>query len=359
MTENTAAEAVGAVEAADPEVRVYVRETTGVVELNRPRALNSLNPEMIAELSQALEEWRTDEEITQILVFSNSERGFCAGGDVRFARDRILAGEESAVDTFFRDEYAMNQLIAEYPKPYVALIDGVVMGGGLGISLHGSHRVITEKAFAAMPEMAIGYFTDVGVAYAAQRMVGELGRPSPALAAFIGLSGYRLSPADMIWSGLATHVIASKSLQDFMDAMIARGIEAALKENEVAVAGQSDLAAFIGEIEEVFGQPGWAGIQQALDEQANDEFGELIRELLAGANPTSLVATAELFTACRSADSLGQALAREVVLGEALRREPNFLEGVRAVLVDKDRNASFTPATTAEVPVEKYRDLVR
>ncbi|MGP6173764.1 enoyl-CoA hydratase/isomerase family protein [Corynebacterium sp. A21] len=354
MTENTRPEST----VADAEVRAYIRGGTGILELNRPRAINSLNPAMIREITQALTTWQDDEEITQVLVFSNSERGFCAGGDVRFARDSILADDHAAVDAFFREEYSLNHLIAKYPKPYVALIDGVVMGGGLGISLHGSHRVITEKTFAAMPEMAIGYFTDVGVAYAAQRMVGKKGQPSEAIAAFIGITGARLSPADMLWCGVATDIISSKSLQNFMDAMIERGISAALKENAIADPKDSELAGYAIEIEECFGQLTWADIDEALEEQPKTDFSEKVRGLMAGANPTSVVATTEFFTACRSARGLREALDKEVALGEVLRREPNFVEGVRAVLVDKDRNAAFEPATIAEVDVEKYRAIL-
>ncbi|MGD7001829.1 enoyl-CoA hydratase/isomerase family protein [Corynebacterium halotolerans] len=355
MTENSANTTPST---ADPEVRAYVRGSTGVLELNRPKALNSLTPEMVAEIAAALQQWREDDDVSQVLVYSNSERGFCAGGDVRFARDKILAGEQEEVDQFFRDEYDMNHQLATFPKPYVALIDGVVMGGGLGISLHGSHRVVTERAFAAMPEMAIGYFTDVGVAYESQRMVGRKGQSSQAVALLIGLTGWRLSPADMVWCGLATHVISSKSLQDFMDAMIDRGIDAALAEHQVTDPKDSELAEYAIEIEECFGHRTWADIDAALEDSPNSEFSELIRKLMAGANPTSVVATTELFTACLPLQDLRAALDKEVALGETLRREPNFLEGVRAVLVDKDRDASFEPAEYADVDVAKYREVV-
>ncbi|QGU06795.1 putative enoyl-CoA hydratase echA8 [Corynebacterium occultum] len=354
MTENVAKPATE----VDPEVRSYIRGNTGVLELNRPRAINSLNPEMIAEISRALKFWETDEAVTQVLLYSNSERGFCAGGDVRFARSEILAGNEGVVDEFFRAEYELNHFIANYPKPYVSLIDGVVMGGGWGISLHGSHRIITERAFAAMPEMAIGYFTDVGVAYASQRMVGEKGKASPALAAFIGLSGARLNPADLIWSGVATHVIFSKNLQNFMDAMIDRGIAAALTENATTPPRDSEWSSHEDAIEECFAQDSWAEIETALQAHPDTEFRSKVRELMAVSSPTSVVATAEFFRACRSAATLREALGLEIILGEMLRREPDFVEGVRAVLVDKDRSPSFSPASTAEVDVEKYRSLL-
>lgn len=338
----------------DPEIRSYVRGGTGVLELNRPRALNSLNPAMIAGLSRALTAWETDDAVTQVLIYSTSERGFCAGGDVRFARAEILAGNEPAVDEFFRSEYELNHLIANYPKPYVSLIDGVVMGGGWGVSLHGSHRVITERAFAAMPEMAIGYFTDVGVAYASQRM----GPASPALAAFIGLSGARLNPADMLWSGVATHFISSRNLQNFMDAMIERGIGAALAENTVAPPQDPEWETHREAIEACFAGDSWAEIDAALEAHPDTVFREKVRELMSMASPTSVVATAEFFRACRTAPDLRTALDLEVVLGEALRREPDFVEGVRAVLVDKDRQPDFSPAETDAVDVERYRALL-
>lgn len=341
-----------------PQVLTYVRNTTGILELNRPKALNSLTPEMVVEITEALRTWGEDEEISQVLIYSNSERGFCAGGDVRFAREGIINDEEDMVDQFFRDEYSMNHLIATFPKPYVALIDGVVMGGGLGISLHGTHRVITENAFAAMPEMAIGYFTDIGFAYASQRMVGTKGQASEGNAAFIGLTGWRLTPADMLWCGIATHIISTKQLQNFMDAMIERGIDAAISENEVEHPKDSEMAAFAMEIEECFGQRSWADISTALANQPNTDFTDKVRELMAGANPSSVVASAELFTASLAPQSIREALDKEVKLGQAIRREPNFVEGVRAVLIDKDHKASFNPNNYDGVDAEHYRKLV-
>lgn len=345
-------------ENADPQVRAYVRSSTGILELNRPKALNSLTPEMVETITSSLKSWRDDDDVSQVLVFSSSERGFCAGGDVRYARDGILDGREDEVDQFFREEYAMNDLIAKFPKPYVALIDGVVMGGGLGISLHGSHRVVTDRAMAAMPEMAIGYFTDVGVPYASQRMVGRKGQSSEAVALFIGLTGWRLSPADMLWCGMATHILGSKSLQNFMDAMVERGVDAAVSENNVTDPKDSELASFAMEIEECFGQRTWAEIDAAIEQTPNEDFRDKVRELMAGANPASVVATTELYTACLPLQDLRDGLDKEVVLGETLRREPNFVEGVRAVLIDKDRNASFEPADYDGVDAEKYRELV-
>lgn len=138
-------------------VRAYVENSTGVLELNRPQALNSLTHEMVNIIDQALDQWWDDDAVHRVLVYSNSPKAFCAGGDVRAAREAIQAGRGGEADQFFVDEYDMNNNISEFPKPYISLIDGFVMGGGLGLSAHGSHRVISEKASAAMPEMAIGF----------------------------------------------------------------------------------------------------------------------------------------------------------------------------------------------------------
>lgn len=342
----------------DKPVLVSVRQATGVLELNRPRALNSLNPEMIDIISEALANWRDDDRVTQVLIVSNSPKGFCAGGDVRHARDQIVAGDEAGIDGFFRTEYAMNNEIAGYPKPYAAIIDGVVMGGGLGVSTHGSHRIVTDKAFAAMPETAIGYITDVGMSWLFQRMTGTRGQASPALATFLGLTGYRLTPADMLWSGLATHHVNSELTTSLIDAVITDGIDAALAEYTSAPAGEPALAGMIDDIEATFGQDTWAGIDAALESHGNAEFVTQVRALMAAASPSAVVATVELFAANRTVADLRAGLDNEEKLGEVLRRQPDFVEGVRAVLIDKTRDAAFRPADTADVDPEPYRAVL-
>ena len=319
-------------------VLVSVRHHTGVLELNRPRALNSLNPEMIGIITRALEQWREDDSVTQILITSTSPKAFCAGGDVRHVRDGILAGKEEEMDRFFTDEYAMNHMIATYPKPYVAVLDGIVMGGGLGVSAHGSHRVITERAWASMPEMAIGYITDVGISYASQRWPGS----SPALGAFIGLTGYRLTEADMMEVGLATHYI--DDAEAFIEDLVGLDADSALSEHTIEMPEESRLAGWRDDIEATFSRGSWAEIDAALDAHDNQEFVQDVRALMAKGSPSATVAAAELYVANRGAPDLRAGLDNEERLGELLRRQPDFLEGVRAVLVDKTQDPDFTPA---------------
>lgn len=339
-------------------VNAFVRNSTGMLELNRPRALNSLNPEMVDIITVALDRWIDDESVHRVVVYSASDRAFCAGGDVRTVRDEDIAGEHDAGDQFFNAEYEMNNDIANFPKPYIAVIDGVAMGGGLGISLHGSHRVVTEKAYAAMPEMVIGFIPDVGVSWMMQRMVGTLGRPSPALATFLGVTGWRLSPADMIWSGMATDYIHSSDVQDFIAMVVAESLDEALERYARDVDTESELAQYIDEIEQCFGFETWAEIEQALAQCENREFVAMVEQLVSAANPASIVAAVELFAANRYAETVRKGLDNEFTIGSALRREPNFAEGVRAVLIDKDRNPTFTPATIAEVDAQHYRTLL-
>ena len=327
-------------------VLISVRQSTGVIELNRPKALNSLTPEMIDIIAEAIKSWENDDAIEQIVVHTTNPKAFCAGGDVRYARDNILDGNAKLVDDFFANEYTLNGELSNYQKPIISIINGVVMGGGLGISLHGSHRVVTENAFASMPEMAIGYFTDVGVAHAAQRMVGTRGQASLALAKYWAITGYRMYAADMLWSGLATHVVPDA--EEILEAIIADGVEAALEKHSYVPEDNPPLAAVIDEIESTFNHSTWPEIQDSL-KGANKDFAQDTAHYLASACPTSVVASNELFESHAQEDDIVKALKREESLGRYIRSREDFLEGVRAVLVEKTKDAAFDPADTAAV----------
>ena len=328
-------------------VKTEVRGATGVITLDRPKALNSLNPEMARAIDETLKRWRDDDTVAQVVIQSSGKH-FCSGGDVRAARDGVLEGRLEEVDAFFADEYAMNLDIANYPKPYIALCSGVIMGGGMGVSAHGSHMVVTEDAFASMPEMNIGYVTDVGMSWLLQNLPKH---PSQALGAFLALTGYRLSPDDMLATGLATHKVAS--LEGVLDGIVEHGPgyldEIALEQ------GESQLEALYEDIEATF-TGSWAEIRESLDGETGEfgEFGEKVQELTKQASPSSLVAAAELIAANASQDLAG-ALDNERRLGAVMVREPDFAEGVRAVLVDKDQAPKFAP----EADPSKYRDVLR
>lgn len=341
-----------------PEVLTSTRSSTGLLELNRPKALNALDPEMIAIITGALEEWRDDPEIHRVVIVSNSEKGFCAGGDIKVVRERALEGDHEFGDQFLQAEYTMNAMISNYPKPYVAIIDGVVMGGGLGVSAHGSHRVISEKAFAAMPETAIGFVPDVGISWMSTHVESAEGRPLLAVAKFAGITGYRLQPADMLFTGLATHFVPSEKIGDFTDMLIAESIDEALEKFAEEYSEESFLQTNLAVIEDCFGHDTWAEIEEALGNCENKEFVDLVWDLLSSANPASVVATAELYTANAEVDTVEKGLNNEYAVGSVLRRQPNFPEGVRAVLVDKDRQPKFDPDKPSAVDPLQYRSVL-
>ena len=335
---------------------------TGRLTLNRPKALNSLDLSMVRNINEALDEWRNDDAVEQVVVVSEHPKAFCAGGDVRQIREAHMAGDHSAGDSFFLEEYEMNAAIAEFPKPYVAVIDGIAMGGGLGVSLHGSHRVVTERASAAMPEMAIGFVPDVGISHFSQHVNTAEGSPNPAIARFLGLTGYRLNAADLLWSGWATHFVPHEQIEDFLRAVDADGIDAALDEfaEDPAEAGESKLKAFEPCARQVFGHDSWREIETAMESgKCSGEERRTITELLRSAAPISLVAGAELYAANAADIDLRTALKNEYEIGRLLRTNPNFAEGVRAVLIDKDRHPQWTPPSPTEVDATPFRNAVK
>lgn len=340
-------------------VKTRVEGRTGIIELDRPKALNSLTHDMVRSIDAALVEWEADDSIATVIVQSTSPRAFCAGGDVRGVRESDLAGDFAAGDAFFDDEYAMNLRMAQYPKPIVALLEGVVMGGGFGISAHGSHRVVTPRTLGAMPEAAIGFVPDVGMSHVLTNLPVDR-----AIGLFIGCTGWRLSPADLLFTGLGNVLVddvtsVSEGLRtEPMNDVLAR---VSLDRSELEQP-ESLLEKNQQWIVDTFGEGSWLEIQDRIDqsEPRNDdeaEFLGMVKECLSPANPASLVAMVELFHRNAETD-VATALKNELEVGSQLRREPNFAEGVRAVLVDKDRDPHFEPAHARNVNPQDYAGLL-
>ncbi|MCT9870500.1 enoyl-CoA hydratase/isomerase family protein [Paenarthrobacter aurescens] len=327
---------MGAVETED-EVLFERRGHLGVVTLNRPKAVNALNAEMVKAMLRQLADWADDDAISTVLVRGVGDRGLCAGGDiVAIYKDMLHSGTETA--DFWADEYRLNALIAHYPKPYVAFMDGLVLGGGVGISAHGSLRVVTERTRTGMPETTIGFVPDVGGTLLLSRAPGETGTHA-------ALTGAHLSGADAVFLGLADHFVPSGSLPALAEALESSTAEAAV-ERFAQAAPDSALAA----------QQEWIDVAYAYDDAE-----EIVRSLRsAGAeaaavadtieakSPTSVKVALESLRRVRGL-SLEEALDQEYRVGLRCLAGPDFREGIRAQVVDKDRNPQWKPPTLAEV----------
>ncbi|NLU62394.1 enoyl-CoA hydratase/isomerase family protein [Rhodococcus sp. HNM0563] len=330
-------------------IRTRVANGVGEVQLDRPEALNALNPSMIRDMHAALLQWRTDPSVTAVLVTSRSDRAFCAGGDIKPARDAVLSGAFDAVRESFAAEYRLDELVATYPKPYLAVLDGVTLGGGLGISVHGAVRVVTERASFAMPETALGFIPDVGSSHFLPRLRGTAVR-CDAVGMYLGVTGARIGAGDALAVGLATHFVPRDRVDDLVDRIRAGDWQAALDEF-VSPAPESELEKRFADIETVFGD---GTVDEMLDRLAatdaeiDPEWAERTHAALRAASPTSVRATVELLR--RGAEStLEECLARELEVAVRISAVPDFVEGVRAVLVDKDRSPRWSPPRVEEV----------
>jgi enoyl-CoA hydratase len=310
----------------------------GRILLNRPRALNALNLEMIRACAAILDTWRDDAHVDAVVIEGAGDRAFCAGGDIRALRDGQLAGDRASVDQFFIEEYALNMTIATYPKPYIALIDGICMGGGIGLSVHAPYRVATEHAAFAMPETAIGFFPDIGATFLLPRLPGELGT-------YLGLTGMRISGSDAVHAGLATHFTPRAHLPD-LSAALARDGTAALAVHNQALSPFS-LADARAAIDHCFSATTVSEILNRLD-ACDAEWARAALKALRQVSPSALHWTLRALRRGREM-TLKQALDAEFALTRTTMAHPDFAEGVRAMVVDKDRKPAWQPARIQDV----------
>ncbi len=315
------------------------RGAAGVVTLNRPKALNAVTHEMVRALHRQLDAWADDAAITRVIVTAAGERAFSAGGDIRALYDLGRAGKQEEALTFFREEYTLNTAIKRYRKPYVALIDGIVMGGGFGVSVHGSHRVAGDRFAFAMPEVGIGFFPDVGGTWVLPRMPDQIG-------VWVALTGDRLKTADAVATGIATHHVRSERFADLTDALCGNvSVDATLAAFAEA-AGEGPVIAKRDAVGRLFAGNTVEDILRALD-GASDEWAAAAATIRTK-SPTSLrLALAQVrrgrdwsFEQCMQAE---MRIVSRVVYGH------DFYEGVRAVIVDKDNAPRWQPATLGEV----------
>ncbi len=303
----------------------------GHILLNRPKALNALNLEMIRLITQALEAWRDDPAVHAVVLEGAGGRAFCAGGDIRAVRDWALSGDDASIAAFFSEEYALNAAIAAYPKPYISLIDGFCMGGGIGLSVHGTIRVASETAQFAMPETAIALFPDVGATFVLPRLPGELGM-------YLGLTGARLVGADAVHAGLATHFVPHHAFAALRHTLAQGGV--ATLAGFAETLPEFSLAPKRPMIDHCFGQGSIVAIEDALRADGS-EFAVETLAILAKMSPSSLRWTFDILRA-GAGRTLAQCLEAEFALVTRITHHPDFAEGVRAMVVDKDRNPKWT-----------------
>ena len=318
------------------------------VTINRPQALNALTLANYRRLDPALREWAADPSVYAVAVRGAGDRAFCAGGDVRavYEAGRGISGDPELTAVFFREEYELIRLIHQFPKPYIAIIDGITMGGGAGISVNGAYRVATERTLLAMPETGIGLFPDVGATRFLNRCRGYVGR-------YLGLTGARVQTADALYCGFVTHAVNRDSIDALLDELSGGhpSTEDCLQRFAVDP-GPAPLAALQPAIDRCFAGTSVEAILNALAaESAGGEAAEWAEEARAGLlakSPTSLKITLRQLTIGRDYD-LHAALALEYRLTQHVMAGHDFYEGVRAMLIDRDRKPQWRPAALTEV----------
>ncbi len=331
------------------DVLVNVDRGVGLITLNRPKAINSLTHPMVNAMSPVLADWAHDDDIHAVVVDGAGERGLCAGGDIVALYHSCLGpGKGKEARQFWYDEYLLNAQIGRFDKPYVALMDGIVMGGGVGVGAHGSVRVVTETTKMAMPEVGIGFIPDVGGTLYLSRAPGLLGLHA-------ALTGAPFGGGDAIAMGFADHYVPHDALADFKRTVIADGIDAALAAHATA-APPSQLLAQRDWIDHCYAGETVADIVAALraheEGQANDAA-----DLIATRSPISLSVALEAVRRAAKLETLEDVLRQEYRTSCASSRSHDFVEGIRAQVIDKDRNPTWSPASLAAVTtadVEAY-----
>ncbi len=313
------------------------RGRAGLITLNRPKALNALTLDMVHAMRAKLDEWCTDAAFELVVIRGAGERAFCAGGDIRALHDSGKAGTPYAID-FYAHEYRLNRLIKRYPKPYIALINGIVMGGGVGVSVHGQYRVAGEGCVFAMPETGIGLFPDVGGTYFLPRCPGEVGM-------YLGLTGARLDVMDAKHAGIATHIVPAAQHEALIAALGegANPLERTLSRFAVAPDNKSKIAGLQAPIDRHFARGSVEAIVASLEADSSLFAAETLKALRTK-SPTSLKVT---YRQIREGRALGfeECMRLEFRLTNRFMRGHDFYEGVRAVILEKDNASKWNPPT--------------
>jgi len=333
-----------------PELIIRTVGNVGHLVLNRPKSLNAISSPMYKELSRQFLAWREDENISAVIIEGAGDRAFCAGGDVKVYLD--VQNDEAALKELtvnvFQTEYAMDAMLQEYPKPYIALMDGVTMGGGCGVSVFARHRVVTERTLMAMPETAIGFIPDVGASYFLSRASGFTGL-------YLGLSGARMSPADALYAGLADIFVESGRM-DALKMDLLSGQEPADVLNRYAVsAGSSELQRLQPVIDRCFSADHLEEALSRLETETGGDEGEWAEKTLSvlkSRPPFSLAVAWRSITSGAEMD-LKDCLSMEYRVCHRMLKRGDFFEGVRTTLVDKDDTPTWSPSSLENIDEEE------
>ena len=334
------------------ELLVWTEGPIGRLRLNRPEALNALTHDMALGIEKALLNWRDDIEIDAIVICATGDRAFCAGGDIQDLYNSGLKSPEPGRE-FWRDEYRLNALIKSYPKPYVAIMNGITMGGGVGVSAHGSHRIVTEKTMVAMPETSIGFLPDVGGTYLLSRAPGETGL-------YLGLTGARMNAADAIFAGFADHYVPSAKLPEMVASMSTDTAPDEAIESVEETAPDGALKGLQDKISQAFSQPDALACVQQLQMMATegDEWAEKTCNKIAKNSPLAVATTFAAIHKARKLSTLEECLSLEYSFAHRALAGHEFLEGIRAMVIDKDRKPDWRPAMLEDVTPEMVEDML-
>ena len=318
----------------------------GIIRLNRPKAINAMTYEMSQGIDAALDRFEADQAVSVVILEGAGERGLCAGGDIRGLYESSKAGGDLG-KVFWRQEYVMNARISKYPKPYVAFMDGLVMGGGVGLSAHARHRIVTEKTRLAMPEVGLGFFPDVGGTWLLPRSPGEIGT-------YFGLTGQTMNGPDAIFSRFADAVVPSTKLPALREALteVRPGITSNEVDKIITSFATGEIAGPIAvrkqEIDRWFAHDRMEDIFAELRRDGS-ELAQSTLKTLNEKSPRGMVVTLKLLRLARNAVSLEECLVREYRAALEVFRSDDFREGVRAAVIDKDRNPKWSPPSVEDV----------
>jgi enoyl-CoA hydratase len=338
-----------AVAGQEPDLIARREGAIGVIRLNRPKTINAVTLEMFRDIDKALDEFESDAAVGLILLEGAGDRGLCAGGDIRALYESSkVKGDLGKI--LWREEYILNARIAKFPKPYVAFMDGIVMGGGVGLSAHGRHRVVTERTKLAMPEVGLGFFPDVGGTWLLPRSPGEIGT-------YFGLTGQTMNGPDAVYARFADAVVPSSKLAALRETLV--NLRAGVSSTEVKTAidrlatgeASGPVAALQSHIDRWFAHDGIEDIVAALQRDSS-ELAQSTMKTLNEKSPRGMVVALKLLRLARASSSLEECLVREYRAALQVFASDDFREGVRAAVIDKDRNPRWSPPAIEEVTLE-------